>query len=66
VFIEHQIPAGQIELDKKWTLLTVRLPEAIKPQTARFQFSYTGELNDIMHGFSRFSNYYNFFLLIDL
>lgn len=41
------------EMDNKWTLLTVRLPNAIKPQKAELEFEFSGELSSDMLGFYR-------------
>ncbi|KAL3079369.1 hypothetical protein niasHT_037699 [Heterodera trifolii] len=39
------------EIDAKWTLLTVQLPQEIKPQKAELEFVYNGELTTNMKGF---------------
>lgn len=44
-----------IEYDKKWTTVTIRLPNQISPQKAQIALDFVGELNDKMRGFYRSS-----------
>ncbi|VDK73005.1 unnamed protein product [Onchocerca ochengi] len=44
-----------IEYDKKWTTVTLKLPEHISPQKAKVSFDFMGELNQKMRGFYRSS-----------
>ncbi|CAG9540352.1 unnamed protein product, partial [Cercopithifilaria johnstoni] len=42
-----------IEYDKKWTTVTLKLPKHISPQKAKIFLDFVGELNDKMRGFYR-------------
>lgn len=45
----------QIDYDKRWTTVTLKLPKTIGPQEAHMSIDFIGTLNDKMRGFYRSS-----------
>ncbi|TKR82647.1 hypothetical protein L596_016338 [Steinernema carpocapsae] len=43
----------EVDYDKKWATVTLKMPRAIDPTKATISLKFEGELNDKMHGFYR-------------
>jgi len=54
LFLVFNIEKDAIVFDKQWNLMTLRFPKMIQAQEADLMFTFTGQINELMEGFSRY------------